>query len=155
LLNATLTIRYERGAAAAFVALAPRLEGPALKAVLNAALTLKEAWASATALAALAPRLAGEDLARALRAGNAIAEPAERARALAGFVQGAPDAAALRADIGRALAQRFASDRVAGQRERLLYLLSDTTIFTPAISASTFAAIADHILDVCTRWRWQ
>ena len=155
LLAAVRRMRSAHSRADLLAALAPRLEGTALAAALDLALTLEDGAAQARALAALGPCLAGDDLRRALDAGYAIAEPTDRVRALVGFLSVAPHRAALKADIGRLLVRCFSPDGLTGKRESALIFLSEPSLVSSVLSSATLTMVANHVVDVCTKWRWQ
>jgi hypothetical protein len=156
LVAAALAIVSGHARARLLAALAPRLSGSALSQALDAALAIRDESARATALAGLAPRLSGNDLTRALSAVDTISEARERVRALVGFLPVAPEPAALRAEIGRTLVRCLAPDRPSEEREILLRFLADRSVFAPPVfSPGTLQTIADHLIDVCTGWKWQ
>jgi hypothetical protein len=163
-LAAALVIGDKFWRAAALRALAPHLTGEARAQVLveglAAALAIRNGMHRARALAALAPHLVDEARPQALKEGPAaalaIGHEAPRTQAMEAFLPVAPDPAAVLRSARQVVADHLLKNLSTATREEVLRLCADQTLFAPPIlDQATLAAIAGHIVEVCTQWQWQ
>lgn len=87
----------------------------------------------------------------------AIRDEWARALALAGLaerLEGAPDRERFLARLREGIAHLLLDSR-RGRRDTLLRILGQEGLFRPPIvSTETLAAIARHIIEICSEWRW-
>ena len=156
-LAASQAIGEEGHRAEALAALAPQLTGEPQRLAAGAGrrAAIGAERSRAEALAALAPQLTGDLLAQALAASQAIGDERHRARMLVAFLPVAPDPDTLLTAIRQAMAGHLWNDLRHGEREEVLSFCAEAQLFRPPVlDSETLAAIAGHIVEVCTQWNW-
>ena len=157
LIGAT-TFQIEEYRADILQALAPHLTRELLSQVLNVALAIQDKAHKARILVARSPYLAesvrSQALAHGLEAASAIQAENYQAWMLASFLPVIDDRSILIRKIRQALTGYLLASE-GQQRESILEIFAEETLFTPKIFSSTILeAIARHIIEICNEWQW-
>ena len=99
--------------------------------------------------------MTGDLLVQALAASQAIAEEQTRAKTLVAFLPVAPDPDALLIAIRQAMAGHLWNALRHGKRVEVLGFCAEDQLFRPPVlGPEILAAIAGHIVEICTQWEW-
>ena len=152
------TIEVPRWRAHALIDYAARFSGEkrdvALRDALNMALELSDLFRGST-LQNLAPQLPDELLSDGLAAAETVLNKREQADVVSALLrQGEKDTVLLR-KIRTCIAGHLWENLLHSSRSDVLDFCAHSSLLAPSVvDQNTLAAIAGHIVDVCTRWTW-
>ncbi len=160
----TITTNFLRLRTRMLAVVAPHLPSAArrmqtLANRLMAARAIGDERSRAKALVALLPHLTGTAQKLTFQAGltaaQAIKNDVNRAHALATLLSNTRNRAPLLKAIHLAMSDYLWNHLQHEKREAVLQFCADPELFAPPIlSPDTLAAIAGHIIEICTEWEW-
>jgi uncharacterized protein YcfJ len=156
-LDAALAISAVGNRAYALGGLAGQLSSEQIDRALEAALAISDEWFRATALGSLGGQLSGEQVDRALEAASAISNKGTGMGAILILLQSFPPSANVQKRIQLAFLDHLYAIRTI-DRQGLLQLLAGcseiSSLATLNLQPQLYIDITNHVIEICTKWRW-